>query len=262
MWTRLELKTRAKTVLKNNYGDNVVACIIVMLITGVASSLISFIPVINFLGSLTISFFLSLPLTVGLCYFFKQNRQSAPIVKNVFYAFESSRYMSVVSAMAWCQLFIILWSLLPLGGIVIFSSKLIASSFSAKTMHNFVFDADWIVVTSLCSLIFVAGLVIVMIKSLSYSMTPYILTDNPYIGYSRALKLSIAMTNGQKWNIFVLQLSFIGWILLSALTFFIGMIFLAPYMLATQYELYEKLRDNAITKGLCSPQELNLYQAS
>ena len=50
-------------------------------------------------------------------------------------------------------------------------------------------------------------MVIATVKSLSYSMVPYILTDNPAIGYSRALKLSIAMTHGHKWRMFVLGLS-------------------------------------------------------
>lgn len=48
-----------------------------------------------------------------------------------------------------------------------------------------------------------------IIKAISYIMMPFILADNPQIGYDRALKLSMAMTKGHKGAIFVLALSFI-----------------------------------------------------
>jgi uncharacterized membrane protein len=111
---------------------------------------------------------------------------------------------------------------------------------------------------AVCMIIVIAGIIIVIMKEISYSMVPYLLSDNPYIGYGRALKLSIAMTHGHKWNIFALWLSFIGWYLLSMLTFFVGMIFLTPYVMATQAELYVRLRELAIQNSLTTPQELNL----
>ena len=53
------------------------------------------------------------------------------------------------------------------------------------------------------------------------------------------------MTDGQKWEIFVLQLSFLGWILLGSLLCGIGLFFVEPYVQATYAELYAKLRDRA-----------------
>lgn len=54
-----------------------------------------------------------------------------------------------------------------------------------------------------------------IVKSYSYRMVPYILADNPDIGAGRAVELSNQMTEGEKWNMFVLDLSFIGWYLFS-----------------------------------------------
>lgn len=99
-----------------------------------------------------------------------------------------------------------------------------------------------------------------IIKFYAYLMVPYILADNPEIDRKRALELSDQMTKGHKFNIFVLYLSFIGWYLLGALACGLGVIFVVPYQNATEAELYLVLREQAIEKGLCDYQELNLVR--
>ena len=94
----------------------------------------------------------------------------------------------------------------------------------------------------LWSLIPVAGFIIGgIIKPLAYSMTFYVMRDFDLDG-GDAITKSKEMMNGYKGKLFKLRLSFIGWILLSMLTFGIGAIFLAPYMDATMAEFYAELR--------------------
>lgn len=100
-----------------------------------------------------------------------------------------------------------------------------------------------------------------IVKSYSYRMVPFILADNPNIGYNRAIELSMQMTNGEKFNIFVLELSFIGWYLLGLLALGVGVLFVNPYSDATAAELYLVLRGNAINKGQTNYSELNLDEA-
>lgn len=261
MWTRAELKANAKNTLQHTFWECVAACVIVILISGAASYctvLLSFIPGINFLASWAIILFVSMPMTVGLYFFFMQARLAPPVLTNLFYAFDGRRFMKIVGAMAWWYLFLVLWSMIPLSGTIIVGVKFIISGLPVWMLEGFTFDSSWISVAILCGIIYIAGAILVMIKSIAYSMTPFILTDNPSIGYQRALKLSIAMTRGHKWQIFVLGLSFIGWMLLAILTLFIGFIFLMPYIYATYTELYVKLRNNAINNGITSPSELNV----
>ncbi|MFA9397695.1 MAG: DUF975 family protein [Clostridiaceae bacterium] len=97
-----------------------------------------------------------------------------------------------------------------------------------------------------------------IVKSYAYRMVPYILADNPNIGYKRAIELSNEMTDGQKFDIFVLDLSFIGWYLLGIIAFGVGILFVKPYDDATNAELYLVLRQDAIDKGITNPMELNL----
>lgn len=101
-----------------------------------------------------------------------------------------------------------------------------------------------------------------IIKSFAYSMVPYILADNPTLDYKRAIELSVKMTDGHKWNMFVLDLSFLGWYILGLLAFFIGTLFVHPYYNATYAELYLILRQSAIDEGITTNEELNIEAAN
>lgn len=81
-----------------------------------------------------------------------------------------------------------------------------------------------------------------IIKSIAYSMTEFILKDRPDLKNNEAINLSQAMMQGHKWDYFCLQLSFLGWILLSILTLGIGMLWVTPYMSAANAIFYEDLK--------------------
>lgn len=96
-----------------------------------------------------------------------------------------------------------------------------------------------------------------IIRSFGYFAVPYILAENPNLNYNRALQLSLQMTQGYKWNLFVLQLSFLGWFLLSGITFnIVGIFYVNPYYQATLAEAYRFLRESAIENGYTNNMEL------
>ncbi|MBQ6146560.1 MAG: DUF975 family protein [Clostridia bacterium] len=79
-----------------------------------------------------------------------------------------------------------------------------------------------------------------IVKAYSYRMVPYLLKEHPELKSTQAITMSRRLMNGHKWNAFVLDLSFLGWFLLSALTFGILHIFyVGPYVQATDAELYK-----------------------
>ncbi len=80
-----------------------------------------------------------------------------------------------------------------------------------------------------------------IIKSFAYSMSYYILIDDPNISANDARKKSMEMMKGNKWRLFCLEFSFIGWILLSLLTFGILMLWVAPYMEVAMAKFYMSL---------------------
>lgn len=65
--------------------------------------------------------------------------------------------------------------------------------------------------------------------SYGYAMTSYILAEHPELSAEEAISRSKEMMDGNRWRLFCLQISFIGWSLLSSLTFGIGDLWLTPY---------------------------------
>ena len=81
-----------------------------------------------------------------------------------------------------------------------------------------------------------------IILELMFSQTSFILKDDPQISASDAMKKSAEMMKGHKMELFWLELSFIGWLILSILTFGFGFLFLLPYMESTLAHYYEDLK--------------------
>ena len=81
-----------------------------------------------------------------------------------------------------------------------------------------------------------------IIKSYSYAMTDFILKDEPEMKNNAAIEKSMAMMEGNKMKLFMLDLSFIGWAILAIFTFGIGLLFLQPYIAVSRAAFYEDLK--------------------
>lgn len=75
----------------------------------------------------------------------------------------------------------------------------------------------------------------------SYAMTKYILAENPEISASEAIRKSKEMMRGNRWRLFCLELSFIGWAILSSFTLGIGNLWLNPYREAAIAAFYREV---------------------
>ena len=94
------------------------------------------------------------------------------------------------------------------------------------------------ILTFLWSLLFIIPGII---KSLSYSMSYFILLDNPGMSANDARKKSMEMMDGNKWRLFCLEFSYIGWFLLSALTLGILSLWVMPSMRTATAFFYQSL---------------------
>lgn len=81
-----------------------------------------------------------------------------------------------------------------------------------------------------------------IVKSYSYSMSFYILKENPDMDPNEAITKSRQMMDGNKWRLFSLYFSYIGWFILSMFTFGILMLWIAPKMQIATYEFYLDLK--------------------
>ena len=82
-----------------------------------------------------------------------------------------------------------------------------------------------------------------IVKSIAYSMSYYVLAENPNMTAREALNVSKRITNGHKMDLFVLSLSFIPWLLLVMVTCGIAAIYVAPYMQLTITNFYHEIKD-------------------
>ncbi len=91
-----------------------------------------------------------------------------------------------------------------------------------------------------CLLLIVPGIM----KAFSYSMTYFILKDNPNMEAGQVIDASSALMQGHRWRLFVLGLSFFWWFMLCTITAGIALVYVGPYMSATLAGFYQDLLDN------------------
>lgn len=251
MWTRKELKEKAKVALRRNYWKTVLVAMILALITGggYASSG-------SFAGGGT-----------------ETEVTPAPaVVENAAETMDKTDMIIVVLAIA---IFVLVFVVLTLAiglavnavlinplevGIRKFMLKGVDDTAEVKEVaygfdHSYkkivktMFFRD--LYTVLWALLFIIPGIY---KSYQYRLVPYIMTENPEMDYKEALQLSKDMMEGQKWNTFVLDLSFIGWHLLSLLTCgILAVFYVAPYKNLTDAALYKAIkgsREEEIVDGI------------
>ena len=202
LWTRSELKGRAKFLLKQNYWYSVLAALIYTFLLGngfthsynilknknseVETSIQGFHPILMFGIAATV----------------------AVVVVISFIVYLAIAYFRMVRD----------------------CNKTVRMTMLLKTIY-----------LTLWSLLFIVPGVI---KGYEYAMVPYLLLDHPEMSRQEIFAESKRMMMGNKWDAFVLDLSFIGWHLLGACTFgILTFLYVNPYQYYTEAELYHVLRD-------------------
>ncbi len=126
------------------------------------------------------------------------------------------------------------------------SARLTRSNIGLGFSNHYMNFVGAIIATELFTFLWTLLLIVPgIIKLLEWRMVRYILAENPEMSGADARALSSEMMDGNKWDAFVLDLSFIGWTLLGAITLGIGnIIWTNPYHAATNTELYLALKSS------------------
>lgn len=113
-------------------------------------------------------------------------------------------------------------------------------------------------VTSVLHLLWCFTIVGAVVKYYSYYLVPYIAAENPSIKPRDAITLSRRLMDGHKWECFCWSLSFLGWDILSYITFgLLEMFYIAPYKTAFFAGYYARLRQEARDMGIEGVEQLN-----
>ena len=241
MWTRKELKTKAKEALKRNYWKVVLVSVLVILLSGGfsygfsgGSGGSSPQEEISAMQEMTTS-----SATEAL--------SSADLIIIVIVAI-------VIFTVVFCIVFAIAYAIAAflynpvLVGVNRFMLKSVDDKAEVKEIA-YAFDHSYMNVVKtmffkdlyvfLWTLLFVIPGVY---KKYQYRMVPYIMAEHPEMNYKEALELSKNMMDGEKWHAFVLDLSFVLWHVLGIITCgILEAFYIAPYQNLTNAELYRTI---------------------
>ncbi|MDE5948735.1 MAG: DUF975 family protein [Prevotella sp.] len=227
-------KERALTSLKGNWGKGAVATLVYFLlinlppiVVGLCLDTSGFLPaavdreLFIFVWQIVL-----LPVSWGFSvFFFDISRGKNVRVGSMFDGMK--QYGRIFTTEFLVMLYMILWMMLPIIFILIL--------YVATADLNFFFSGVAIL----------ASLVIYFYKYYSYAMVPYILKDNPEIKNNKAINLSMKMMEDYKTDLFLLDLSMIGWFILSILTTCgIGFLLLIPYVKTVHAHFYEEVKQD------------------
>lgn len=262
MKIRADIKRNAKIAFKSNYWTSVGAPFLVGIIITVAASMAALIAGVLFgtnlihlayygdaelaaslwPASLLIYLLIAavqLPFAVGLSSFFTANYRGEKPSLEIPFVRAFRDYGRNFGGMLYMYLFLTLWALIPAGCAMLIVLPAIAQS-------------EMLVVLALLGFLgSIVSIVNLIIKSYSYSMTRYILADFQLIKAKEAVSISKMITRGHCGQLFLLDMSFIGWWLLSSITFGILWIFyVAPYYETVRAGFYNEIKEEAKLKGL------------
>lgn len=96
-----------------------------------------------------------------------------------------------------------------------------------------------------------------IIKVIAYSQMIYIINEYENVSVTKAMKISMIITKGYKGELFIMSLSFLGWMILSGITFGIVGLWVTPYMEMSFTNAYHAMMKDAIETGKIKIEDLN-----
>ena len=243
MWSRESIKDYAKEFLKTYYWKAFLVCLIVFILGGYSIGgfeVNSNLPPQNSMSENLLSIDIPIQLDNSLDTYLIRKIFNNPIF-----------YVSILQLIVFFGLILLIaiffTSILNVGKVKFFLKAFegdvqIKYLFSGFTKKDYWLNFKTIFLTDIYILLWSLLLLIPgIIKSYEYRFVPYILAESPDLTANEIISKSRQMTKGHKWDIFVLDLSFIGWELLAILLFGIGIIFVNPYKESTYARLYNIL---------------------
>ncbi len=207
-------------------------------------SILLFFTGISAILSVGLSLFVGAPTAVGYARFNLEllDREVHPISESLFSAF-SKNYWTSVKVRVLITLINLALSIPPMIPVAIAVGLVMAKASGVLIL----------LMLGIGMLLSIAFAIFSVIVNYRYALCTYILAEYPELSAIDVLKNSASLMRGNKFRMFCLQLSFIGWILLSILTCGIGMVFLSPYLYAADAAFYHEVSGRQTAKTVEFP---------
>lgn len=245
-----ELRLNAREALKGKWGKAALLTLCYCLITFVISFLLNLIPIIGPIAQ----FVISIPIGFGFLVSFIKLKRDEDVTYTDFLNIGFSNFGKVWSVSG----NIILKMIIPIVLVVIFliififgigasiSSSMMLYSYNTSYLETAFAGFGGIAIIGFIG--YMASIIYAVIKGYLYSLSYYILYDNPDKSSKEIVEMSESMMRGNRWSFFWLGLTFIGWAILSVFTLYIGLLWLIPYIMVSFICFYEVLANRTDSK--------------
>ncbi len=172
-------------------------------------------------------------------------------IKDALAVFNSPHLGKIFCTYLLKQFFLFLWGLVSYIGLaLILAGSILAFFYGLYSSYGEAMPEEYLAIFSIMILggliLTLGGLALLIPQYMAYSQVEFILFDqlekNEYAGASAIIRTSRQMMKGYKGKRFVLDLSFIGWFILSGITFGLVGIYVWPYYYAAQAHFYEAIQ--------------------
>ena len=243
-YNHLRIKENARTFVKNNMGNSILSQLI-MYGVAIGAYLAVYIGVLVLCFAVALMFGIGIGFdTMGLAASMVGSTLLIALMAALYVAFGLSMYPLSIGFMGW------------------YRSSIYRKTSLKEIFYPYKKDVLWSNIGTMFLMSLYIGLWSLLfvipgiVKSYSYSQTVFIKAENPKIPAGRAIELSRKMMDGHKADVFYLHLSFIGWMLLSSITYnILGLIYVFPYFYAALAFAYEEIKADAFARGVVNPAE-------
>ncbi|WP_373897919.1 DUF975 family protein [Haloimpatiens sp. FM7315] len=243
------IKKKAREQLKGNWTSAVLVCFIYWLILFSIGSIDAIASILNNvkngfllsgqtedtsfgLACVIIQILIGGPFAYGIWNFFKNlGREESPKIEDLFKGFKFLVPNFLINLIV--SIFQFLWSLLFILPLIIAFTIIML-----KSVYEVQFTSLPLVVFTVAAITVTIILTIILLR---YSMVFLVYNDNKELSAMEVVKASVSMMKGYKFKLFLMNLSFIGWFILSILTLGIGFLWLYPYINASTFNFYEDI---------------------
>lgn len=239
-----DIRKSARESLTGKWGKGVLITLIFMafeLVLGYISSLIEDIAFLGFIFNIATAV-ISIPISFGIIISFMKLKRGEEVQCYEFFTLGFSNF-----ARSWKitgNMLLKMW--LPILLYVLATFALVFSITFGIVASAMAKSSIFVIIASIVGIaLFIVAFIYLFITALSYNLSYMIAVDNETMEGKEVVEESKKLMAGNRGKLVLLQLSFIGWAILSIFTLYIGLLWLIPYMQVAIICFYEALKDGS-----------------
>ena len=232
-----ELRKEAREALAGNWKKGVYIALaygLIAFILSIVKNIFKDVSIPNMFMNIIV-FIITVPISFGMISSFIKLKRSEKVSAFDFLEDGFKNFSKAWKIELWTSLKLLI-PIICLIFVIILLTVVFSAIVITKTKFSYILG---IIIT----ILFIACIVYIVIRSLLYALSQYIAIDNPEMTAKDCVLKSQEIMTGNRGNLFLLELSFIGWAILSVLSLGIGSLWLFPYMQVAFVCFYDHLKN-------------------